>query len=99
MNYRASVTTRVNLAADRIIQSGQTITVFGFVLANATPNVAEIDVKDATGQKEMTFVVGANDTKLFEIEFIADGGLMIDKIIGPGSDRVYVTVFHSQGGS
>ncbi len=99
MNYRASRTTRVSLEQDQTIQAGESITIFGFLIANATPNTAEVDIKDASGAKNLTFVVPANDSKMFDIEFIADGGLVIDKLIGTGSDRVFVTVFHSQGGS
>ena len=96
MNWRASRVSRVTLDQDRIIGSGQTITIFGIVAANATANPALIDFQDATGTNKLTIVVPCRDTVEINTQWIADGGLQID---GIGSASVLVTVFHSQAGS
>jgi hypothetical protein len=96
MNYRAAKTTRVDLNADRTIGAGEAITVFGIVIANSSMMDAEVDISDAAGTKKITVSVQSHDSKILDFEFIADGGLQIDSI---SSDQVYVTVFHSHGGS
>ena len=96
MNVRGSRVSRVTLEKDQTIASGQTITVFGIVIANSSPNTAEVDVQDGDGKKAITFTVGSYDTKVFDVEFIADNGLVIHGIF---SQDVIVTVFHSQGGA
>lgn len=96
MNFRPSIITRVDLSADRTIQAGDSITVFGIIFANSSGFDAEIDVSDGNGTKKITMTVRSHDSRFIDVPFVADNGLRIDSI---GSDQVYVTVFHSQGGS
>lgn len=96
MNYRASRTTRVTLDQDRVIASGDTITVFGIIVANSANQPAEVDIQDASGNNKITITVPAQDSRESKIEWIADGGVLIDSI---GDSNVIVTVFHSQPGS
>jgi hypothetical protein len=96
MNVRASEVTRVDLAEDRTIASGETITVFGIVCANSTDLVAEIDILDGNAAKEITVTVPPKDTETVNTEWVASNGVVI---CGIGSNEVFVTVFHSQGGS
>ncbi len=96
MNYRAAKTTRVTLDADRTIGDGKTITIFGIIIANSASQAAEVDIQDASGNNKLTITVPSQDSKILDVEFIADGGLLIDDI---GSDEVIVTVLHSHAGS
>ena len=96
MNYRASQVTRVDLSQDRTIGNGETITVFGIVLANSSNFDAEIDIEDTAGIKKLTVSVLSHDSKIIDFEFIADGGLQIDSI---GSNEIFATVFHTSGGA
>lgn len=92
----ASRITRVTLEQDQTIESGSTITVFGFIVANSTTCPAEVDIQDGDGTKKITIVVPPVDSKIVEIEWIADNGLVID---GIGSASVYVTIFHTSPGA
>jgi hypothetical protein len=97
MNARGSRVTRVTLDADRTIASGESITVFGFIVANSTQNAAEVNITDGTAvTKQITVTVPAQDSRTFDIEFVSDDGITIDSL---GNENVIVTVFHSQGGS
>lgn len=96
MNYRASKITRVTLDANRTISSGQTITVFWIVITNSNSSDAEINITDAAGNNSLIVNCMAHDSKVLPIEFVADGGLIIQSI---GSTTVSVMVGHSQGGS
>lgn len=96
MNARASSVTRVDLSADRTIASGSSITVFCIVFANSTLNAAEIDVATGDGTKQLTITVPPETSMIFDTDWIADNGLVLNSI---GSDQVFVTVFHSSAGS
>jgi hypothetical protein len=96
MNVRASEITRVDLSQDQTIASGETITVFGIVCANSTDQVAEIDIQDGNSTKELTITVPPKNSQICEIEWIASNGIII---CGLASTEVFVTVFHSAGGS
>lgn len=96
MNVRASEVTRVDLAQDRTIQSGETITVFGIICANSTDQVAEIDILDGNSTKEITITVPPKSSDRITTEWVASNGVVV---CGIGSNEVFVTVFHSSGGS
>jgi hypothetical protein len=98
MNYRASRRTRVTLDQDRTVASGETITVHGILLANANAQNALVHIQDGDGNNTISVVVGCKDSFEIRSEFIADNGLVLDGLASGGID-VYVTVFHSSGGS
>jgi hypothetical protein len=92
----ASLVTRVTLDADRQIESGNSITVYGIIFSNSTTLPAEIDILDGAGTKHITATVPPESSVVSEVVFIADSGLTIDSI---GDANVVVTVFHNHGGS
>lgn len=92
MNYRASRVEQVILDDDRTIESGGTITVFGILVANATASAVAVEVQDIAGTANMTIVVPAGDTRLVDVEWVADRGLQFSSV---GSVNVIATVFHS----
>jgi hypothetical protein len=97
MDYRASKTTRVTLDADRQIGDGQTITVYGIIIANNhATQPASVEFQSADEDVKFTLNCPAQDSKVMDIEFVADKGLEIDSI---GDASVIVSVFHSQAGS
>lgn len=97
MDYRASKTTRVTLGSDQVISEGNTITIYGIIIANNHANQpASIEFQTADGAVDFTLNCPAKDSKVMDIEFIADGGLQID---GIADDSVIVSVFHSQDGA
>ena len=96
MNYRASKVTTFAMDAARTVSSGETITVFGIIISNTTSNPADLVFQNGSGTAIITVTVPANDSKIIDIEFIADDGLVI---ASAGSADVDVTVFYSQGGS
>jgi len=96
MNYRASVLSRVTLETDQTIGDGKTITIFGITVANTLSTPVLVDIQSIAGNNRLSIAVECRDTVTVPIEWIADGGLLID---GLGDSGVIVTVFHSQAGS
>jgi len=95
MDIRASRVTRVDLSEDRIISDGETITVFGVVVANSLCVPIEVDIEDGTQEKRITVTVPCADSKVIDFSWVADKGVRISGLASDG-DMVFVTVFHSQ---
>lgn len=92
----ASRVVTVTLDQDRVIASGETITVHYILVANSTKQAAEVCVQDIAGNREAIIVCPPQDSKPIEVDWIADAGLQFD---GIGSAEVSVTVWHSSGGA
>lgn len=95
MNFRSGRITHVTLASQRTIALGGTITVFGIVIANTAGAATTVTIQDAATDDIIVVQVPANDTKIIDIEWVADAGL----ILASDAEETLVSVFHSQVGS
>lgn len=96
MNYRASRVLNVTLDSNQTVVEGQTIVVFGILIANSTNQAAEITIQDGEGDNTIVLTVPAQDSREIRTEFVAHKGLVFTTI---GNANVYATIFHSQVGA
>lgn len=92
MNYRASRVTRFELDEARTLLSADTLTVFCIIFSNGHSEPAEIDLTDGAGNKKITIIVPANDSRVIDCEWVADGGIKLPTL---DDANVVVTIFHS----
>ena len=95
---RVTKVTRDDLDADILIESGTSIYVHGIVVANSHTTAVEIDFQTGSGTTKFTVTVPAQDSKLIDWPFIADGGLNVDALSSNGTS-VFVSVWHSAAGA
>jgi len=95
MQKQASRSTRGTLGSNLTIQSGETVNLYGIIIANTTSSPVTVDVQDAAGAVVMSYRIPADDTKEFQTDILMDGGMVIASV----NANIIATVFHSFGGA
>ena len=90
--------TRVDLQADRTIESGNTIIVNGIIIANEHTSPVTVDFQTNSAAVRFSVVCPAQDSRFIDWAFLADSGLVIDGLASNG-DKVFVSIFHTSGGA
>lgn len=91
----ASKLTHVTLAADRVIESGNSIRVSGILISNPTDSSRLIVFRNSDSKIILEITVGVADTISWDVMWMADKGLYIDS----ETVDVTVTVAHSAAGA
>lgn len=93
--------TRLSLDQDRVLEKGESVRIYGFVLSNCSGAPATVDITDATrkfGQEHFyIFELCILDNTTFESDsrWLADHGIRVKQ----ASAGVSITFLHSHGGA
>lgn len=93
-NTRASKRTVLNLGSLGTV-SENSITVFGWTVANGAETDALIEFLDTDLNTEFYVAVKAHEFEDSDIDWLADNGLKVASL----DKNIHVTVWHSQDGS
>lgn len=96
----AAKQTRLTLEESRLLESGESIRVYGMLASNNTASAVTIEILRAERTGSLGFyihrlAVPANDSREFHSQWLADHGVRVN----PVSAGVEVTFFHSHGGA
>ena len=95
MQKQASRSTRATLGSDFTLLSGNSINLYGIIIANTTSSPVTVNVENAVGTVVFSYRIPADDTKEFDTEILMDGGMVIASV----NADIIATVFHSSSGA